>query len=93
MKARDANCRDFSGETNTICEHHSDCVPRGLSMLICSLNTMYKHFSENVFHNLGLMLLGPSLHRHWIERSSRICNKTKEIGKNERNQRTGISHE
>lgn len=26
-KARNANCRDFSGETNTVCEHHSDCVP------------------------------------------------------------------
>ena len=25
--------------------------------MICSLNTMYKHFSENVFHNLGLRFL------------------------------------
>lgn len=25
--------------------------------MICSLNTMYKHFSENVFRNLGLRFL------------------------------------
>uniref|UniRef100_A0A452FFY1 Intraflagellar transport protein 88 homolog n=1 Tax=Capra hircus TaxID=9925 RepID=A0A452FFY1_CAPHI len=28
-----------------------------IHMLICSLNTMYKHFSENGFHNLGLRFL------------------------------------
>lgn len=58
QRARNTKCSDFSRETNPVCEQHSYPGPRRLSLLIyCSLNTMDKYFSKNIFHNLGLRFL------------------------------------